>query len=108
MLHFVDNLSVSSEEKKKKLWKPRPFLILNSLRSNFLQLIPKEHCCIDKVMCQYRGKTSPIRQYIKGNPTFGVLKYGHELIFIVYCMISMSIKVVMALRLNLVKEQMWY
>ena len=34
MLHFVDNLSVSSEEKKDKLWNLR--LFLNSLRSNFL------------------------------------------------------------------------
>ena len=41
---------------------------MNSLRSNFLQLIPEEHCCIDEMMCQYRGKTSPIRQYIKGKP----------------------------------------
>ena len=66
MLHFVNNLLVSSEDKKDKLWKIRPWLA--RMRENCLKLVPEEHCSIDEMMCQYRGKTSPIRQYIKGKP----------------------------------------
>ena len=65
-LHFVDNETVTDDEKKDRLWKIRPFL--NNFRNNLLLLTPSQFCCIDEMMCQYRGKTSPIRQYIKGKP----------------------------------------
>lgn len=65
-LHFVDNLNVSDDDKKDKLWKLRPFL--SSIRENCLLQTPEEYNAIDEMMCQFRGKTSPIRQYIKGKP----------------------------------------
>lgn len=66
-LHFVDNLLVTDEEKKKdKLWKIRPWI--DSIRAQCLRLTPEELQSIDEMMCQYTGKTSPCRQYIKSKP----------------------------------------
>lgn len=66
-LHFINNLEVSDADKKKdKLWKIRPWL--SSLRGNCLKIRPEEYHAVDEMMCQYRGKTSPIRQYIKSKP----------------------------------------
>ncbi|XP_046864364.1 piggyBac transposable element-derived protein 3-like [Xenia sp. Carnegie-2017] len=66
MLHFVNNLLVSDNDKRDKLWKIRPWL--EKMRENCLKLIPEEHNSIDEMMCKYRGRTSPIRQYIKSKP----------------------------------------
>ena len=66
-LHFVDNMRISEDEKKEdKLRRIRQWL--TQMRENCLKLTPEEHCSIDEMMCQYRGQTSPIRQYIKGKP----------------------------------------
>lgn len=65
-LHFVDNMAVTEEEKKDRVWKLRPFL--TAFRDRCLLLTPDEHSSIDEMMCKFRGKTSPIRQYIKGKP----------------------------------------
>lgn len=66
-LHFVDNMSITDDGKKNdKLWKIRPWI--DAVRENCLKLTPEEYCSIDEMMCSYRGKTSPIRQYIKGKP----------------------------------------
>ena len=65
-LHFVNNLTVSDDDKKDKLWKIRPFL--TEMRENCLSLTPDEHCAVDEMMCKYRGTTSQVRQYIKGKP----------------------------------------
>lgn len=64
--HFVNNLLISLEDKKDKLWKIRPWLTM--MRDNCLKIVPEEHCSVDEMMCQYQGRTSPIRQYIKGKP----------------------------------------
>lgn len=66
LIHFVDNTTVSDETKKDKLWKIRPWL--TAMREQCLKVVPEEHSSIDEMMCQYRGKTSPIRQYIKSKP----------------------------------------
>jgi hypothetical protein len=66
-LHFVDNMSVTEETKQAdKLWKIRPWL--DAIRTNCLTVAPEEHCSIDEMMIPFNGKTSPIRQYIKGKP----------------------------------------
>ncbi|XP_067949712.1 piggyBac transposable element-derived protein 2-like [Watersipora subatra] len=66
-LHFVDNMAVSDCTKKKdRLWKLRSWL--HKMRENSLKLTPSEHCSINEMMCAYRGKTTSMRQYIKGKP----------------------------------------
>ncbi|XP_067939618.1 piggyBac transposable element-derived protein 3-like [Watersipora subatra] len=66
-LHVVNNLTASDENKQKdKLWKVRPWL--ESFRENCLKLTPEENVSIDEMMCEFRGKTNPIQQYIKGKP----------------------------------------
>ena len=64
--HFVDNATATEDEKKDKLWKIRPWL--KSMREQCLVTTPDERCSIDEMMCQYRGQTSPIWQYIKSKP----------------------------------------
>ncbi|XP_067940611.1 piggyBac transposable element-derived protein 3-like [Watersipora subatra] len=66
-LHFVDNMSVSEDEKRQnKVWKLRPWL--DAMRENCLAVTPCQHCAVDEMMVPYQGKRSPIRQYIKGKP----------------------------------------
>ncbi|XP_067950260.1 piggyBac transposable element-derived protein 3-like [Watersipora subatra] len=65
-LHFVNNSSLLDEQKKDKLWKIRPWL--DSLRDQCLKVTAEERNSIDEMMVQYRGTTSPIRQYIKSKP----------------------------------------
>ena len=65
-LHFCDNLSVTSEEKKSKLWKIDP--ILNVLRKKFLSVTPEERHAVDEMIIPYKGKTSPVRQYLPKKP----------------------------------------
>lgn len=62
-MHFVDNMSVTEEDKKDKLWRIRPVLdvLLGKCRS-----IPKPNkCSIDEQMIPFSGKTS-LKQYVKG------------------------------------------
>lgn len=66
MIHFVDNLAVSDEDKEDRVWKLRPFLEMFSKQC--LQLTPDQHQSIDEMMIPYKGKFSKIRQYIKGKP----------------------------------------
>ena len=85
-LHFVDNPRVSDDVKyKDKIWKLRPWL---DAHINYcLAVTPGEHSVVDEMMVSYRAKRNPIRQYIKGNLTHGVLRCGVELVWMVYCMI---------------------
>lgn len=66
MIHFVDNLAVSDEDKKDRVWKLRPFLEM--FCKQCLQFTPDQHQSIDEMMVPYKGKFSKIRQYIKGKP----------------------------------------
>nr|XP_039269135.1 piggyBac transposable element-derived protein 3-like [Styela clava] len=66
-LHFVDNLTVSDNEKlSDKLWKIRPWLTM--FRDACLQVTAEEYNSVDEMMCQYKGTTSSIRQYLKSKP----------------------------------------
>jgi hypothetical protein len=68
-IYYITNINkfvVVVEDKKDKLWKIRPWLTM--MRDNCLKIVPEEHCSVDEMMCQYQGRTSPIRQYIKGKP----------------------------------------
>ena len=67
VLHFVDNLVMTDDEKKDdKVWKIRPWL--DKLRENCLKVKPEEHNSIDEMMVQYKGKTASIRQYVSNKP----------------------------------------
>ncbi|XP_022100311.1 piggyBac transposable element-derived protein 3-like [Acanthaster planci] len=67
VLHFVDNLAMTDEDKKAdKLWKIRPWL--NMMRENCLKVVAHEHNSIDEMMVQYKGKTASIRQYVANKP----------------------------------------
>ncbi|KAJ8348384.1 hypothetical protein SKAU_G00269730 [Synaphobranchus kaupii] len=65
-IHFANNLTVSDEQKKDKLWKIRPWL--DAFRENCLQIVPEEHNSVDEMMIPFKGKFSGIRQYMKGKP----------------------------------------
>ncbi|XP_067940417.1 piggyBac transposable element-derived protein 3-like [Watersipora subatra] len=71
-LYFVNNSSILDEQKKDKLWKIRPWL--DSLRDQCLKVTAEERNSIDEMMVQYRGTTSPIRQYIKSKPLLWAFK----------------------------------
>lgn len=47
--HFVNNVLISLEDKKDKLWKIRPWLTM--MRDNCLKIVPEEHCSVDEMMC---------------------------------------------------------
>ena len=67
VIHFVDNNSVTEDEKKKdKLWKIRPWL--DMFRKQCLLIPPEEHCSIDEQMIPFKGKMCPVRQYVKSKP----------------------------------------
>ncbi|XP_055005274.1 piggyBac transposable element-derived protein 3-like [Boleophthalmus pectinirostris] len=65
-IHFVDNLTVTDEQKQDKLWKIRPWL--ESFREKCLQIVPEEHNSIDEMMIPFKGRFSGIRQYMRGKP----------------------------------------
>lgn len=65
-LPFVDNMTVTDDQKKDKVWEIRPWI--DATRQQWLLLVPEEYVSIDEIVCQFTGKTSPIRQYIKGKP----------------------------------------
>ena len=65
LIHFQDNLNVSEDEKKDKLWKLRPWL--QKLRERFL-CVPPEHChAVDEIMVPFKGKSN-LRAYMPGKP----------------------------------------
>jgi Transposase IS4 len=67
VLHFVDNFSVPGDVKSSdRLWKLRPWL--ESFRQNCLHVTPDEMNSIDEMMVPYKGRTSGIKQYMRGKP----------------------------------------
>jgi hypothetical protein len=65
MIHFVNNLTVTEEQKKDKVWKIRPWI--EKLRNSFLSIPPEENHAVDEIMVPFKGK-SGIKQYIRSKP----------------------------------------
>uniref|UniRef100_A0A3Q1JQK9 PiggyBac transposable element-derived protein domain-containing protein n=1 Tax=Anabas testudineus TaxID=64144 RepID=A0A3Q1JQK9_ANATE len=65
LLHFQDNLNVSEDAKKDKLWKLRSWL--EQLRQRFLSIPPEECHAVDEIMVPFKGK-SQLRCYMPGKP----------------------------------------
>lgn len=65
MIHFQDNLSVSDDAKKDKLWKLRPWL--QKLRDQFLCIPPEECHAVDEIMVPFKGK-SHLGVYMPAKP----------------------------------------
>uniref|UniRef100_A0A3Q3EL87 PiggyBac transposable element-derived protein domain-containing protein n=1 Tax=Labrus bergylta TaxID=56723 RepID=A0A3Q3EL87_9LABR len=65
VIHFQDNLSVSDDAKKDKLWKLRPWL--QKLREQFLYIPPEESHAVDEIMVPFKGK-SHLRVYMPAKP----------------------------------------
>uniref|UniRef100_A0A3Q1H8P7 PiggyBac transposable element-derived protein domain-containing protein n=1 Tax=Anabas testudineus TaxID=64144 RepID=A0A3Q1H8P7_ANATE len=65
LIHFQDNLNVSENAKKDKLWKLRPWL--EQLRQRFLSIPPEECHAVDEIMVPFKGK-SQLRCYMPGKP----------------------------------------
>lgn len=55
LIHFQDNLNVSEDAKKDKVWKLRPWL--EKLRQRFLCVPPEECHAVDKIMVPFKGKS---------------------------------------------------
>ena len=67
VLHFVDNFSMPDNVKANdRIWKLRPWL--ESFRQNCLKVVPDETNSIDEMMVPYKGRTSRIKQYMRGKP----------------------------------------
>ncbi|XP_064631655.1 piggyBac transposable element-derived protein 3-like [Lineus longissimus] len=66
VLHFVDNNAVTDDQKKDKIWKIRPWI--DEFRDHCRTVVPEEHNSIDEQMIPFKGKRSPIKQYVKGRP----------------------------------------
>jgi len=67
VFHFVDNFSITDEVKAgDRLWKLRPWL--EAFRQNCLKVIPDEVNSIDEMMVPYKGRTSRLKQYMRGKP----------------------------------------
>ena len=67
VLHFVDNYNIPDDTKSSdRLWKLRPWL--ESFRQNCLKVVPDETNSIDEMMVPYKGRTSKIKQYMRGKP----------------------------------------
>ena len=65
VLHFVDNNTITEEEKKDKLWKLRPWF--DALRQNFM-LIPPEECqSVDEIIIPVKGR-SGLKVYTPKKP----------------------------------------
>uniref|UniRef100_A0A3Q3E559 PiggyBac transposable element-derived protein domain-containing protein n=1 Tax=Labrus bergylta TaxID=56723 RepID=A0A3Q3E559_9LABR len=65
VIHFQDNLSVSDDAKKDKLWKLRPWL--QKLGEQFLCIPPEESHAVDEIMVPFKGK-SHLRVYMPAKP----------------------------------------
>lgn len=64
-IHFQDNLNVSEEAKRDKVWKLRPWL--EKLRQRFLCVPPEECHAVDQIIVPFKGK-SHLRCYMPGKP----------------------------------------
>lgn len=64
-LHVVDNLGVTEEQKKDKLWKLRPWL--SKLHENFQAIEQEEWNAVDEIMVSFTGR-SHLKQYIPNKP----------------------------------------
>ncbi|XP_061170245.1 piggyBac transposable element-derived protein 2-like [Saccostrea echinata] len=65
MIHLTNNMSVTDEQKKDKLWKVRPWI--EQLRNRFLEIPPEENHAVDELMVSFKGKSS-LKQYIRDKP----------------------------------------
>ncbi|XP_049460947.1 piggyBac transposable element-derived protein 3-like [Epinephelus fuscoguttatus] len=65
LLHFQDNLSVSEDAKKDKLWKLRPWL--EKLQEQCLHIPPEEHHAVDEIMIPFKGR-SHLKVYMPAKP----------------------------------------
>lgn len=54
MIHFINNMSVTDDQKKDKLWKVRPWI--EQLRNRFLEIPPEENHAVDEIMVSFKGK----------------------------------------------------
>lgn len=63
LIHFQDNLNVSEDAKKDKMWKLRPWL--EKLRQRFLCVPPEECHTVDEIVVPFKGK-SHLRCYMAG------------------------------------------
>ncbi|XP_061759480.1 piggyBac transposable element-derived protein 2-like [Nerophis ophidion] len=63
-IHFQNNLRVSEEAKKDKLWKLSPWL--EKLRQRFLCMPPEECHAVDKIMVPFKRKVN-LRRCVPGN-----------------------------------------
>lgn len=64
-LHVVNNLEVTSEQKKDKLWKIRPWI--SALQCNLAGTEQEEYNAVDKIMVPLTGRSS-LKQYIPNKP----------------------------------------
>ena len=55
LIHFQDNLDVSDDAKKDKLWKLKPWL--KKLRKQFLSIPPEECHAVDEIIVPFKGKS---------------------------------------------------
>ncbi|KAJ8382435.1 hypothetical protein SKAU_G00032130 [Synaphobranchus kaupii] len=65
LIHFEDNLNMSEDAQKDKLWKLRPWL--DKLREQCLRIPPEEHHAVDEIMVPFKGK-SQLKAYMPGKP----------------------------------------
>lgn len=72
VLHFVDNNTITEEEKKDKLWKLRPWF--DALRQNFMLIPPKECQSVDEIIIPFKGR-SGLKVYMPKKPH----KWGFKL-----------------------------
>ena len=67
VLHFTDNFSVPDDVKSNdRIWKLRPWI--ECFRQNCLKVVPDENNSVDEMMVPYKGRTSRIKQYMRGKP----------------------------------------
>ncbi|XP_036963569.1 piggyBac transposable element-derived protein 3-like [Acanthopagrus latus] len=65
LLHFEDNLGVTEDAMKDKIWKVRPWL--EKLRQQCLQIHPEENHAVDEIIVPFKGK-SQLKVYMPGKP----------------------------------------
>lgn len=53
MIHFINNMSVTDDQKKDKLLKVRPWI--EQLRNRFLEIPPEENHTVDDIRVSSRG-----------------------------------------------------
>lgn len=65
LIHFQNNIEVSGDAKKDKLWKLRPWL--QKLHEKCLSIPPEECHTVDEIMMPFKGK-SQLRVYMPAKP----------------------------------------